>query len=159
LKNRKRWTFGSLYPRAWAHGAGERSRATVEVLVLGDAPSVRVRAVFLAWCERRAESDEPRLEALERRVDFAVAELSELRVAQRMPFTIPAESWRDGDAVFSSPALEGTLELCAEQLAKRATSLTLRLENTSPELEPSSAEEAALRSFASAHLVLEAQAG
>lgn len=54
IKNQQRWTFGSLYPRAWAdHAAGERSEIQTQVLLIGHAGArVTVRVRFLHVVDR-----------------------------------------------------------------------------------------------------------
>src|SRR5262249_12730464 len=69
VTNAKRWTFGSLYPTAYAEGGRERSRITAEVLVTGEAPTISARAVFLVSCERTL-GESRRVEAVERRADL-----------------------------------------------------------------------------------------
>jgi hypothetical protein len=47
LKNRQRWTFGGVYPSAYARTAGDRSRVSFECLVEGAAPHVDIEVRFL----------------------------------------------------------------------------------------------------------------
>jgi len=47
LKNQQRWTFGGVYPAAYARGTGDRSRVSFECLVEGASPRVEVEARFL----------------------------------------------------------------------------------------------------------------
>lgn len=54
LKNRQRWTFGGVYPAAYAAATGDRSRVSFECLVEGRAPEVEVEARFLQIVEGAA---------------------------------------------------------------------------------------------------------
>jgi hypothetical protein len=54
LKNRQRWTFGGVYPPAYAEATSERSRVFCECLLEGDAPSVEVEVRFLHGTEERS---------------------------------------------------------------------------------------------------------
>jgi hypothetical protein len=47
LKNRQRWTFGGVYPPAYARANGDRSRVSFECLVEGRAPRCDVELRFL----------------------------------------------------------------------------------------------------------------
>ncbi len=47
LKNRQRWTFGGVYPPAYARATGDRSRVSFECLVEGAAPQLDVEVRFL----------------------------------------------------------------------------------------------------------------
>jgi hypothetical protein len=51
LKNRQRWTFGGVYPPAYAARSSDRSRVAFEVLVEGDAPRFEVEARYLRIVE------------------------------------------------------------------------------------------------------------
>ena len=47
LKNRQRWTFGGVYPPAYAHATSERSRVFCECLAEGEEPRFGVEVRFL----------------------------------------------------------------------------------------------------------------
>ena len=66
LKNRQRWTFGGVYPAAYARFASERSAVRVECLVEGDDPRVEVEARFLQVVRRSGPDGEAWDEAVER---------------------------------------------------------------------------------------------
>jgi hypothetical protein len=57
LKNRQRWTFGGVYPAAYARTTGDRSRVSFECLVEGAVPRLDVEFRFLQIV-RRADHDE-----------------------------------------------------------------------------------------------------
>ena len=54
LKNVQRWTFGGVYPAAYARTTGDRSRVGFECVVEGSAPRVEVEARFLQIVEGEA---------------------------------------------------------------------------------------------------------
>jgi hypothetical protein len=60
LKNRQRWTFGGVYPAAYARRTGDRSRVSFECLVEGTAPTCEVEVRFLQInaCGDHDEADE-----------------------------------------------------------------------------------------------------
>src|SRR5436190_15336477 len=47
VKNRQRWTFGGVYPPAYALATGDRARVFFECLVEGDAPHFDLEVRFL----------------------------------------------------------------------------------------------------------------
>jgi hypothetical protein len=47
LKNQQRWTFGGVYPPAYAQATSERSRVSCECLAGGDAPRFGVEVRYL----------------------------------------------------------------------------------------------------------------
>ena len=47
LKNQQRWTFGGVYPPAYAQATSDRSRVTCECLAEGDSASFEVEVRFL----------------------------------------------------------------------------------------------------------------
>jgi hypothetical protein len=63
LKNQQRWTFGGVYPAAYARTTGDRSRVSFECLVEGDDPQVEVEVRFLQIVRRNGVD-----EAVERSV-------------------------------------------------------------------------------------------
>lgn len=58
-KNRQRWTFGGVYPPAYAAAIGERSRVSCQCLVEGDAPRVDVEVRFLHGADERTARPGP----------------------------------------------------------------------------------------------------
>jgi hypothetical protein len=57
IKNRQRWTFGGVYPAAYAQLAGDRSRVSFECAVEGETPRVEVEARFLQIVTRGARDE------------------------------------------------------------------------------------------------------
>ncbi len=158
VKNTLRWTFGSLYPKAYAEHGRERSSVSTEVLVRGNAPIVGVRAAFLVACERKL-GDTRRIEAVERRIDLGPATAFELGAARCRRFDLSAEAWFIGDVRFETRALEGVLEVDVEPVAPRVVKLRVRLENVTVVSDALSSEDAELVAFGSAHLVFGVEGG
>jgi hypothetical protein len=158
VKNAKRWTFGSLYPRAYAQRGRARSHVAAEVLVQGDAPVVGARAVFLMACERTI-GDARRIEAVERRIEFPPTPSVELGTPRSKRFELAGETWFVGDARFETRTLEGFLEVGVERLAPNVTKLRVRLENTTSVSSALSSDDAELVAFGSAHLLLGVEGG
>lgn len=171
IKNRQRWTFGGVLPRAFAEmqpGAGAWCQQT-QCLVLGANPTIDVRLRFLHLLVRQdGGGDMPRetsQEAVERTVDCLDVLLSDLNAApRRMEFSFPAsrtvETVGDdptaGTIVQEQQPIQGSLEISAEQVAEAVGKLTLRILNMTP-LEPDahlSYDEALLHSFVSTHSIL-----
>jgi hydrogenase maturation protease len=153
LKNARRFTFGSLYPRAYAERGRERSEIVAEVLVEGRAPALGARAVFLVACERTL-GDARRVEVVERRIDVEPNRASELALPRRRHFEAHGETWFDGKARFSTRPLEGVLELRTEPVAPGVTKFCIRFENVADVSAALSSEDAELVAFGSAHLML-----
>jgi hypothetical protein len=74
LKNRQRWTFGGVYPAAYARMVGDRSRVHLECLVEGSSPHVDIEIRFLQIV-RRGDHDE----AIERTAGVGTIEDGPLR--------------------------------------------------------------------------------
>ena len=57
-KNRDRWTFGGIYPRAYARATSDRSEVRTECLAEGDDPTLDVELRFLHAVHRQAAAGE-----------------------------------------------------------------------------------------------------
>jgi hypothetical protein len=159
VKNAKRWTFGSLYPKAYAARGRERSSVTARVLVQGETPSIGVRAVFLAACERTKSGDERRVEAVERHAELTPMRARSLAEPRSVHFALPAEGWVDDGARYATRALEGVLEVTTLPVARWVTELRVRLENSTRVSHALTSDDAELVTFGSAHLVLGVEDG
>jgi hypothetical protein len=74
LKNRQRWTFGGIYPAAYARTTGDRSRVRFECLVEGASPHVDLEVRFLQIVRR-----DDRDEAVERSASTGIVEHGPVR--------------------------------------------------------------------------------
>ena len=152
-KNRYRWTFGVIAPRAWSEAGGcEPWWAEAQVLVTGDAPKVRGRLRFLHAVDRRVEVSERGgfrpVDKLEvdgrtlvsweegalREIDFEVTS-----GASTTPVSLPAEErieiLRDasgatvGRLVLEQRAVELSLRARFDRLAPNVARVSVRVDN------------------------------
>lgn len=167
VKNRQRWTFGTLFPRSFCElvQEGDASVARIECLVRGPSPSVRASVRFLQLVEASGGADGSEStwqEAVEQHVDLDPIDLGTLGSS-------PVVVEREVDAVMPR---EGSVERHAETVCLRITASATRLgaetwklgvsvENTTelpaepPPLRPS----VQLHSATSAHVILGALHG
>ncbi|MGH7279078.1 MAG: hypothetical protein ACREJG_10340 [Candidatus Rokuibacteriota bacterium] len=152
LKNRHRWTFGSLYPRSFAEDQDEADPwwMQTQCLVRGDEATVldiRVRFLHLA---------EP--DAVERDVDVPARGLGGLVEApQAISFEFAAAGEPTG--------LRGAVDVAAELASPRLFTVSARVQNLTPFTMPSSGSRAERRdaavrgAFVSTHLLLGVRGG
>lgn len=176
VKNRRRWTFGALFPRAFcaAHETGDASHAQTQVLVEGGPQAtVTVVARFLHVAQVHRDGVEPTShetgwqEAVERVVTLPRVQLEAGALVQ--PFTFAAA--REVDAahglVRRHERLDGAVLVSVERLGEDASRVTVKIENrTACEVGPVSDVEsdrprdaAEVLTLASTHLVLTAGDG
>jgi hypothetical protein len=156
LKNQRRWTFGGVYPSAWA--AAHPDDACVmqtQCLVLGDASALEVRVRFLQVVWRQVmDAGEPVDELVvdgERLVSWEEAVEREVGPG---PVEIAAGREPDGAIVRSWRELRGAVELRTEPLRPRLSLITVRICNDTP-VPPGADRQAVLaHTFCSTHTVL-----
>jgi hypothetical protein len=170
LKNRQRWTFGGVYPAAYARSSSDRSVVQVECLVEGVEPSLDVEIRFLHVVHRQAMNNmaEPVDEVAgyltwdettERTVELRDVRAGEPRSA---PIDVPGgrdvELVEGGVLVRSWQRLEGYVEVQAERLEEALHRVRVRIGNDSdwPQIER---DGAIRRTMLSAHAVLRARRG
>ncbi len=169
IKNRQRWTFGGVYPDAYACASSDRSVVQVECLLEGTDAAVDVGVRFLHVVHRQAAEGETL-----RPVDEIAGQLTwdettertvELDGVQGMASTeidVPpgrvVELVDGGALVRTWKRLEGRVEAAIEPLEERLQLVRVTLRNDSPrrELERDSAVR---HTFLSAHVVLRARGG
>jgi hypothetical protein len=185
LKNRQRWTFGRLYPRAHSEAQCgiDAWFMQTECLVLG-RPETRlgVRVRFLQLTERtdvggvppnRAGEVVPIREGLfhscrepvEREVVVADQPFAELLSGPKLvSFAFPTP--REGEPLLGSSCraagqVEGTLELSAGRTGVECFKLTVRVSNHTPlhGADLNGRDAVLLRTLFSAHSILEARGG
>lgn len=91
VKNRFRWQFGIVAPRAWSACGGEPWQIRTECLIEGRQAAVEITVRFLLVEERTNADGLPWETGVERRIEIGPVVLDELRRASRIvPFEIPA---------------------------------------------------------------------
>jgi hypothetical protein len=176
MKNKQRWTFGGVYPRAWSVGHGDdRWQMQTECLVRGEG-SVDVTVRFLHVVRRQVLGaggeplDELTVEgerhlsweeASERQVEVPGLPLARLAPPVRVPVEIAhgcerAALGADASVMRTWHALEGVVEIGAEPLGDGFHRLTVRIANTTA-WPGGTREEVLQRTFCSCHTGLRAR--
>jgi hydrogenase maturation protease len=182
-KNRQRWTFGGIYPRAYSesHRNSDAWFMQTQCLVTGDGQTaVEIQVRFLHLLARTVyESTNGQLhpveslqvgerlyqtwqEAMERDIrlgEFALADLITQPV--RREFTFDTEHEVEplpdgaGELTRERQAIRGTIEVSAEAKEAGAFVLTVKIINdTALENAAVSRDEASLRALVSTHMIL-----
>lgn len=187
IKNRRRWNFGVVYPRAHAEASGGSQpwAMRVECLMTGQSDtqvSVTIRFLSLLTArstpvdeaERRgAVGWEPGVweEGIEREICLGGLSLGELvERSKRRHFAFPAgrmtetpKSASGGQITREQRPIAGVVRVSAERLsgASGAFRLSARIENLSPipGVAPLREDDALLSSFISTHAILQAERG
>jgi hypothetical protein len=177
LKNRQRFTFGGVYPRGHSEGREDDPwTMRTECLLEGDGgATLDVRVRFLHVVDRqlvdaRGQPVDELSVGPERHISWQEATERELvaesvrldSLPHRMPVAIPAgreeEQLRDGAIVRSWHALEGAVEVSADELRPGLQRLSVTIANTSP-WEGGSREDAVERALCSSHTVIRVEGG
>lgn len=160
VKNRQRWNFGVLYPRAFAErqrGADAWSMQT-ECLACaaGENSTLHIRVRFLHLIERSSSSAPVWQEASERNVAVASLDIADLALHRRLhTFSFPAACEREGDIVRIRETLDGAIEVEAEKLRGELFKIRVRVFNTALVPGDLDRDAALMRSPVSAHVILE----
>lgn len=163
IKNRVRWTFGGVHPRAYSeeNGSTEPWQMRTQCLLLAEpACQVDVEVRFLHLLERRVRDGAIWQEATEQRVVAAgVDPIAIARSPSRLPVVFAADGTQDEEGSREWRALEADVEMAAEDAGPGATRLTITIANGTPVPPGLSREEAMLHSLVSAHTVLRVGGG
>lgn len=171
LKNRQRWTFGGVYPEAYARSSSDRASVACECLIEGDAPLVEIETRFLHVVHRQSASGAARApvdelagfltwdETTERRFELAGLEVG---AHVRIPIEVAAGSQEEpvegGALVRSWERLDGSLTASVEPVGTELHRVRVEVGNESP-FASTARDEAIRRTFMSAHVVLRASRG
>ena len=188
MKNRRRWTFGGVYPRAHSEGReDDPCEMRAECLLEGPSEStLDVRIRFLQVVERQVLAErggelvpvdelcvdgERHLaweEAREREVAAGPAPIGELTAPRTVDIDFPEATEREelvdasgsptGAIARSWRALRGSLEVGTERRGPELWRVTVRVSNGSP-WEGGDREDALAQTFASTHAVLRVEGG
>ena len=188
VKNRQRWTFGGLYPRAYSEaqeGADPWMSQTECLIEAGEGTSLSVRVRFLHLQVRRVERSglSPSegsasgilpdwQEAVEREVDAGEYDLKELVERPRLEaFSFPSRHQAEpmvgshgqleGTVIREQQTISGSVEVSAELVAEDLFKATIRVRNdTTWEASRRQDRDAALlRALVSTHTILGIRGG
>ena len=161
VKNRQRWTFGGVYPRAFAkvQSGADAWQVQSEILMRGETTNqIEVRARFLHLQERTSDSGTWQ-EGVPREVivNFTLSDLLNAPQEHRFDFAASQQSEEhqtQGKITREQQALQGSIEAAAMSIEKGVFKITARLINRTEFEGATDARDAALlHSFVSAHLV------
>jgi len=165
LKNRQRWTFGGVYPRAYseATGGSEAWVVQTECLVRGAGGRLQIQVRFLHLHQRtiREKAQAAWQEATEREICLDNLLLADLvDHPRRQPFAFAGARTEtespDGVVLREQRPVEGTVELSACPVGPDLYRLTVRVANLTPMEDPArlDRDEVLLQALVSAHTVL-----
>ncbi len=171
LKNQQRWTFGGIYPDAYARSSSDRSEVRVECLVEGPRPAIDVEVRFLHVVHRQAAKG-IELEPVDEHAGILTwdettertIELPDVRAGAPTTAAIDVQSGRDvervgdGALVRTWQQLDGRVVVRVTRSAGDVHRIHVSVTNTStwPAIER---DGAIRRTLLSAHVVLRARAG
>ncbi|HLJ48694.1 MAG TPA: hypothetical protein VKU01_21910 [Bryobacteraceae bacterium] len=159
VKNQQRWTFGGLYPEAWAKQNGDRSSLHTEMLVEGDsATEVGVTIRFLHLLAREDASGVWQ-EGVEREVALEAASLGGFWRVHR--FSFPAARVEEDGVVRHHAEIIALAQLDATLVGERLWKLTVEVRNLTEfsGSEQATRDEASLQALTAAHVITETQGG
>lgn len=182
VKNRHRWTFGGIYPRAYAEGrtGSDAWETQTQCVVVGnDATTLRVTVRFLHLTNRVVTGDggegggvQTWQEATERAVELEEIALGDPLVhPRRQEFAFAAdrqsEVMRDaagvmvGTAVRERESLEGTVDIDVVRIGQGLYRVTVRVSNQTNVASGLvlSRDAALMRSLVSTHAILVVSGG
>ncbi len=168
VKNQQRWNFGVVCPPAWetAQKGTESSTMQTECLIEADASTtVDVKVRFLHLLLRELEEQSPWQEAVEREVVIPRTNIFELASTQLVKFDFPASRTTEPPIVRTQHAISGEIEISANRQSaigdRQLLKLSVVIRNLTPfaEADNQSRDDALMRSFVSAHTILETQSG
>ncbi|HSU66815.1 MAG TPA: hypothetical protein VLJ39_08090, partial [Tepidisphaeraceae bacterium] len=172
VKNRHRWTFGGIYPRAYSEATAGSDPwfMQAQCLIAGSPnPSIQVAVRFLQPTNRTTLPEgHTWQEAIERRIDVGRVQVKDVVEGPlRHEFAFAAQraveprADADGSILREQHAISGVVLIRAERESSDLFRLTVRVENYTEALATVAAnrEAASLDSFASTHFILGAKAG
>jgi hydrogenase maturation protease len=183
VKNRQRWTFGGIFPRAYCEtqASGDAWMMQTDCLALGPAfrgigfqpvtredrlqtyPTMNVGVRFLHLVERSGGGSVPSWqEAVEREIVLDEVDLPAVVAhPRRRPFVFPASREEGGGVVREQQAINGTVEMSAEEIGAGLFKITVRIWNETPltDADRISRDAAQLCSLVSTHTILTVRDG
>jgi hypothetical protein len=172
VKNRHRWTFGGIYPKAYSQATGGSDPWMMQAQCLidgSDDPRLQVTIRFLQPTSRTTLPEgQTWQEAIERRIEVGTVRPGELlqrpldhEFAFASRRTNEPRDDAEGSIVREQHALSGVVTISAERKSSDLFQITIRVENRTEMLTPLTADRdsASLESFASTQIILTATAG
>lgn len=187
IKNRQRWTFGVIYPRAYSetNGGIEPCIMQTACLLTGSAESsLDISVRFLHLLQRSEQRDGPAPpsnsimshwapdaweEGSEREISIAEIKLGELLIQPRLVeisfpgnrMITPMEEQPSNIILREQRPLSGTIHVVAEQLERDLYQIRVQIENTSDSTgqDMSRRDAILLQSFVSTHTILQVHQG
>jgi hypothetical protein len=155
-KNRFRWTFGVLAPRAWSETGGCEPWWLEAQLLVAGSPTRLAGQLRFFQIERRHDEHGAWDEGVARTYDFEIDDAAEV------VFAVEGGRAEQGGATLERTPLCGRILVRRELLvaARPLARLTIRIENTTPWTMPGAPREQAIAAaFASTHLLVGCEGG
>jgi hydrogenase maturation protease len=168
VKNRQRWNFGVLYPRAFSESQEGSDASSMQTECLaqtsGESGRLTVTLRFLHVLERSTEDQigPPWQEGTERHVCIASLNLADLSSHSVLhSFAFPGSFETDGNTVRKWEPIKGAIEVEAGDLGKGLCKIRIGVFNTVPIAEAARCNRdcALVRSLVSAHTILNIDGG
>jgi hypothetical protein len=163
VKNRVRWTFGGIHPRAYSeeNGGSDACQMRTQCLLRAEPGCLLdIEVRFLQLLERRSTDSPPWQEATERRVAAAATDPFAL---QTNPVTLPISlvaAVEDTEGVTrETKGIEASVEISSEVVADGVLRLTVVIANHTPTRTGLGREEALMHSLVSANTLLRVTGG
>ena len=183
VKNRQRWTFGGVYPKAWSDAQGGADAWTMQtqcVAVARPDAKLQISVRFLQLVDRMIcdpssqqvdsldvgdKSYQPWQEALERDIDLGEVALADLLAQSRQHEFSFAENrlverlQDDGFVIRQQQAIAGAVELSAVHVGDELYRISVKVLNHTSLPQEASRDAALMRSLVSTHTLLGIQGG
>jgi hypothetical protein len=157
-KNRQRWNFGTLHPKANGAETGPASFHS-EVLMEGnEQTSLEARVRFLQFIEPEQQDTATWNEAVERAIDVPETTIGRLRDGLQQSFIFLAGDMTEDGNSPRVQEIQGTVQLSASAIVRDIFRITLELTNISACISVTQPK-VLLQSLGSAHAVLQVQNG
>jgi hydrogenase maturation protease len=168
VKNRQRWNFGVLYPRAFSESQKGNDAWTMQTECLartiGECGGLSVRLRFLHLLERTTENNAAQTwqEGTERDVCIPSLNLAEVSCnSVQHTFTFAARSEKDGIVLRKWEQIKWAIDVGVHDLGQSLFKIRVRVFNTASIDDPTHAnrDRALMQSLVSAHTILSVEGG
>jgi hydrogenase maturation protease len=163
VKNRVRWTFGGIHPRAYSdeHQGSEPWQMRTQCLLRAEPECrVDVEVRFLQLLERRSADSPLRQEATERRAgETGIDPYALLLGPMTLPITLSASIDEEGGVWREAKPILSSVEISFEEAAAGVLRMTVVISNHTPVRAGLSRDEALMHSLVSANTLLRVTGG